>query len=133
MKIAVAQEGQSYFEGRACLLQWPRGGGKRETLEVPDDQAEWSARMRANFQRGRLVEVKAHHVPRGTHASAVAGTTYKELQAEAKALGIPHVGVKRAKLEAAIAAANQGGTGKPADEPEAAASGEAGTPPSTDQ
>jgi hypothetical protein len=36
----------------------------------------------------------------------VAGGTFKALQAEAAALGIKAVGVKRAELEASVAAAN---------------------------
>lgn len=58
------------------------------------------------------------------------GQTYAQLKEQAKALGIPFVGVNRAALAEAIAAhGNQGGTQAPADDPGSDESEEAGSPP----
>jgi hypothetical protein len=103
MKLALAKEGGRY-QGDGLDIQWPRGGGARDVVTVDDDRSIWSKRLTAAFAHGDLVEVSgAKATPKPAAASS--GPTFKELQAKAKALGIKSVGVKKADLEAAIAAA----------------------------
>jgi hypothetical protein len=62
MKIGVAQEGQSFTE-KGLYIDWPRGGGTRGSATVPDNRAKWSARLRREFERGKVVEVDAPAKP----------------------------------------------------------------------